>query len=85
MLFKVNSFGLLTVMAIALLLFVCFVGTTVYADGGGGQAPDPPPEDIDGGGGQAPDPPPPQTAALGGGDDGTTFMDVIETVLGFII
>jgi len=59
MLFKVNSFGLLTVIAIALLLLACFTGSAVYADGGGGQAPDPPPENTDGGGGQAPDPPPP--------------------------
>jgi|GEM_PF-6841927 len=43
MLFKVNSFGLLTVIAIALLLLACFTGSAVYADGGGGQAPDPPP------------------------------------------
>jgi hypothetical protein len=61
MLFKVNSFGLLTVMAIALLLLACLAGSAVYADGGGGQAPAPPPENADGGGGQAPDPPPPQS------------------------
>lgn len=81
MLFKVNSFGSLTVMAIALLLLVCFAGATVYADGGGGQAPDPPPNPIDGGGGQAPDPPP-QTSPP---DDGTTLTQVIKTVLFFVI
>jgi hypothetical protein len=86
MLSKVNSFGLLTVMAIALLLFVCFTTSAVYADGGAGQSPEPPPETIDGAGGQVPDPPPLNSPGDGsGGDGGTTLMDVVETVLGFII
>ncbi len=83
MLSRMNSFGLLTVMAIAFLLLACFAGSTVCADGGGGQIPDPPPENIDGGGGQIPDPP--QPAPPSGGDGDTTLTDVIVTVLGFII
>lgn len=72
MLSKMNSFGSLTVMAIAFLLLACFAGSTVYADGGAGQIPDPPPLSS------APDD--------GSGDEGViTFMDVIETVLFFII
>ena len=85
MLSKLNAFGPLVLVVAVLLLLTCFVGNAVYADGGGGQAPDPPPENIDGGGGQAPDPPPLQPAPPSGGDSDTTFMDVIETVLGFII
>ncbi|MGB2990058.1 MAG: hypothetical protein WBC98_08875 [Candidatus Zixiibacteriota bacterium] len=73
MLSRMNSFGLLTVMAIAFLLLACFAGSTVYADGGGGQMPDPPPVQTS----------PPDDGS--GGDSGTTLMDVIETVLGFII
>lgn len=86
MLSKVNSFGMITVMAIALLLLACFASSAVYADGAGGQSPDPPPETIDGGGGQSPDPPPLNSPGDGSGDEGdTTFTDVIETVLFFII
>jgi hypothetical protein len=65
-----NSFKLLTVMAITLLLFVCFAGNTVYADGGAGQSPDPPPL---------------QPAPPSGGDGNTTFMDVIVTLLFLVI
>jgi hypothetical protein len=69
MLSKVNSFGLLAVMAIALLLLVCFASSVVYADGAGGQSPEPPPEDLGGSG----DP------------GGTSFTDVLGILLSFII
>lgn len=69
MLSKVNSFGLLAVMAMVLLLLFCFAGGAVYADGAAGQSPDPPPEDIGGSGDK--------------GD--ATFTDVIELLLFFII
>ena len=69
MLSKVNSFGLFAVMAIALLLLFCFTTSAVYADGAGGQSPEPPPEDLDGSG----DP------------DGTSFTDVLGILLVFII
>jgi hypothetical protein len=69
MLSKVNSFGLLAVMAVALLLLFCFAGSAVYADGAAGQSPSPPPQ---------PSPP-------AGGDDGTTFINVIGILLFFII
>lgn len=71
MLSKVNSFGLFTVMAIALLLLVCFASSAVYADGAGGQIPDPP------------QPSPPDDGS--GGDVGTTLTDVIVTLLFLII
>ena len=68
MLSKVNSFGLLAVMAMALLLF-CFASSAVYADGAAGQSPDPPPDDI-----------------CGSGDEGgTSFTNVVEVLLFFII
>jgi hypothetical protein len=70
MLSRVNSFGSLTVMVIALMLLACFAGSIVYADGGGGQIPNPPP---------------PQPAPPGGGDDGTTLTDVVGTLLYFIV
>ncbi|MGB2803365.1 MAG: hypothetical protein WBD64_00530 [Candidatus Zixiibacteriota bacterium] len=73
MLSKVNSFGLFAVMAIALLLLFCFTTSAVYADGAAGEMPDPPPVQSS----------PPDDGS--GGDSGTTLMDVIETVLGFII
>jgi hypothetical protein len=37
-----NSFGLFAVMAIALLLLVCFASSAVYADGAAGEMPAPP-------------------------------------------
>lgn len=73
MLFRMNSFGLFTVMAIAFLLLACFAGSTVYADGGAGQSPDPPPVQ----------PSPPDDES--GDDGGTTFTDAMETLLFLII
>ena len=69
MLSKVNSFGLLAVMAMALLLLFCFSSSAVYADGAAGQSPDPPPENVGG----------------SGDEGGTSFTDVIELLLFFII
>jgi hypothetical protein len=69
MLSKVNSFGLLAVMAMALLLLFCFSSGVVYADGAAGQSPDPPPDSAGG----------------SEGESDTSFTDVIELLLFFII
>jgi hypothetical protein len=62
MLFKVNSFGALTLLlAMLFLLLACFGGTAVYAGGGGAQWPDP-------------SPPAPDGADDGGGDDVSTVI-----------
>ncbi len=70
MLSKLNSCSSFVLILVAFLLLGCFIGGAVYADGGGGQMPDPPPQEIDEG---------------SGGEDGNTFADVILTILLFIV
>jgi hypothetical protein len=65
MLFKVNSFGALTLLlAMLFLLLACFGGTAVYAGGGGAQWPDPLPPAPDGA----------ADAGDGGGDGVSTLI-----------
>jgi hypothetical protein len=64
------------------LLLACFAASAVYADGGAGQIPDPPPQTTDGGAGQIPDPPPQNTSS---DEDDVTLTDVMVTLLVLII
>ena len=69
MLCRVNSFRLLAVVAMTLLLF-CFASSAVYADGAAGQSPSPPP---------------PQPSPPADGGDGATLADVIVKQLFVIV
>jgi hypothetical protein len=71
MLSKLNSYSSFVLIFMVLLLVGCFVGGAVYADGGGGQMPDPPPLS------------PPDNGSDPG--VGITFVDVIVTLLAFVL
>ena len=71
MLSRMNALGLLTVVAIALLLLVGLMGSPACADGAAGQIPDPP------------QPSPPDDGS--GDGSSTTFTEVTVTLLFLII
>jgi hypothetical protein len=70
MLSKLNSFALLT-LVVALLLLTCFIGSTAYCDGGGGEVPIPPPLGSSGDG--------------SGGSDGSSTIITLLSLLQFLL